>query len=231
MSFSPTTGGAQGGEIESVLRQMLEQYLLGIDISSAGDEARTINKVVNVPEVTGFGDIIDNAIRTAVLRYMEDEGLIGGSAGNSGGEAETPVGKGKAAQALGLSREVLAKLKDPTSLVSEALPFLPHAAVASFVASSVVPILIHEMFKPGGPFDLRFKRIMSEEFNALQDRQTSYDIRIGQKGLIFQSGKGFLNHNQTGVTNTNTLRMLRDGGIDKSFMGEIDYVDHSRGLF
>jgi len=228
MSFSPIGGGSQGGEVESVLRQMFEQYLLGSDISSGGDESRTINKIVYLPEVGGFGDSLDNAIRVAVLRYMEENGLIDGAGSDDSSEKKKGFGE---REAIGLSREAIAKLKDPSSLVAEALPFLPHTAVVAFVTSSIMPIIIHEAFKPGGPFDLRFKRRTEEEYNALQDRQTIYDIRIGQKGLIFQGGKGFLNHNQTGATNTNTLRMLREGGVDKSFMGQIDYVDHSQGLF
>ena len=222
MSFAPIGAGSN---VSDVFRQMVEQFLLGMQISSAGGDSPKINTVVNLPEVGGFGGSLDNAIRIAVLRYIEEAGLR--STGGGGTQEEKGFGE---AEAVGLASKGLATAQNPVSLVSQALPLLPHAIVIAFVVS-LMPTIINELTKPGGPYDLRFKRIMTDEFNALQDRQVSYDVRIGHRGLIFQSVGGFLSHNQTGVTSTNTLRLIRDGGINKDYQTQVDYVDHSRGLF
>ena len=109
------------------------------------------------------------------------------------------------------------------------LALLPHAVLVSFVIS-LLPLIIHELTKPGGPYDLRFKRIVEKEFNSLMDRQTLHDISIGERGVIFQSRTGFINKNGQS-SNANTLRMIREGGVNKQFLTEVDYVDHSKGLF
>lgn len=227
MSFSST--GGTGGEIESALRQMIEQYLNGMQISSAGDESRSINSVTFLPEVTGFGDVLDSAVQTAVARHMEENGLLQG-AGGLGTEGKDPNAKGLTeGQAVGIAGQGLSLLQNPETLVSAGIVKLPHAVLITF-AISLIPIIIHELTKPGGPFDLRFKRIVEKEFNSLMDRQTAYDMRIGERGIIIQSRAGFINKNGA-MSNTNTLRQIREGGVNKENLNEVDYIDHSKGLF
>lgn len=228
MSFSPTTGGQSGGEIEAVLRQMIEQYLTGMQISSAAGDSPKINKVTSIPEITGFGSVIDNAVQTAVLRHMEDNNMLGNT-GNASNSSSSPDSKLTEGQAAGLVSTGVSRVQNPVSLVSDAIPFLPHAVLVT-LAISLIPIIITELTKPGGPFDLRFKRAVEKEFNSLMDRQTQYDVRIGERSIIVQSKAGFINKNG-GATNTNTLRMIREGGINKEFLNEVDYIDHSKGLY
>ena len=219
--MSMTVGASSSSQVESVLRQMIEQYILGMVISSAGGNSPETNNVISLPEVSGFGDVIDSAIRDAIIGHLEDQ--------NKGDvlPKDQSITEG---QAVGLGRGALSKLQNPAQIVSEGLAFLPHAVVVSF-AISLLPTIINELTKPGGDFDLRFKRKVEEEYNSIEERKYLYDINVGKKGLIFQTRAGFLSHNQTGAMSANTLRLIRDGGIDKSFQTQIDYVDHAQGLF
>jgi len=223
MSFSPT-GAA---DIESVIKQMLESYLKGLQISSSGGDSPKTNTVTSLPEISGFADVFDNAIRSSVLRHMEDNGLLGGVPGEnvSSLSATAPP---DTTSLLGTARSTVSASANPASIVSQGLSLLPHAALVSF-AVSLIPILIEELTRPGGAFDLRFKRIIENEYNALQNRQTQFDIAIGERGTIFQARAGFLN-TQGQSSNTNSLKLIREGGINKNFLTETDYVDHSKGF-
>lgn len=92
MSFSPTTGGQAGGELEAALTQMFRQYLERVDITSSGGDSPKTNRIINLPEVNGFGAVLDTAVRTAVLRHMEDNGLIGSGPGSGAGREGGPGG-------------------------------------------------------------------------------------------------------------------------------------------
>ena len=226
-SNSTNTPTGAGSEIESILRQMIEQYLNGMQVSSAGDESRAINKTVFLPEVTGFGSVIDGAIQSAVdSRVQEGTASATPSIGGGGFEDTESLTE---AQGVGLARQGLSALQNPEVLIGEGLSKLPHAVLVAF-GISLIPIIIQELTKPGGPFDLRFKRIVEKEFNSLMDRQTAHDIAIGERGIIIQSRQGFINRNGA-LTNTNTLRTIREGGINKDVLNEVDYIDHSRGLY
>ena len=222
--MSAIEGGGQGTSIEAVIRQMIEQYLNGIQISSAGGDSPKINEVLFLPEVADFGNVFDAAIRDAVAQHVQE------------GAPPVDISEEKNAQgltegqAVGLANNALSLMQNPEALVAAGLPKIPHAVLVTFVVSSLLPIIIHELTKPGAPFDLRFKRIMEKEFNSLMSRQTAYDFSVGERGLIVQSRTGFLNRH-TGGANTNTLKMIRDGGIDKNMMLRDDYTDHAKGLF
>lgn len=231
MSLSPTGTGSTGGdiggtEIEAAIRQMIEAYLLGANITSAGGDSPKINKIETLPEVPAFGDILANAVQIAVIRHMEDSGIIGNIGDGDIVPKESGLTEG---QAVGIARKGVSTLQNPASLVAEGLGLLPHAVVASFVIS-ILPIIINELTKPGGPFDLRFKRMVEKEFNSLQDRQTSFDLAIGERGLVIQSRAGFLNRHGAS-SNTNTLRMIREGELNRDNFSQVDYTDHAKGLF
>ena len=216
-----------GGEIMSVIRQLIEQTLSTAEITSAGGDSPKINTIrsFDIPS-TDFSDLLDQAIRTAVIRHMEEGGMLEGV--GVGEDKEDPAGL-TASQATRLGGSAMSFLQNPESLVSAGITKLPQAVLITF-AISMIPIIINDLTKPGGPFDLRFKRIMEKEFNSLMDRQSAYDYSIGERGLIIQSRAGSLNRN-TGGVNANTLRILREGGIDKNKMLSLDYEDRSKGLF
>lgn len=236
MSFSPIDGGGTSGAVASIIIQLIQAILRGSNISSAGGDSPKINRVLSTDVNAGdFGGIIDAAIQDLVNQTIQEqeEGRPGlAQLGEQGGDLTTGAGDEGGlteAQGVGLGRQALATLRDPTSLVTEGLSKLPHAALIAF-ALALLPLIITELTKPGGPWDLRFKRIVENEFNALMDRQTAYDIRIGERSIIVQSRAGFINKNGA-ASNTNTLREIREGGINKDFFNEVGYIDHSRGLF
>jgi hypothetical protein len=93
--------------------------------------------------------------------------------------------------------------------------------------------MAEEVFKwltrPGGWLDLRFRRFMQNENNAFLDRQTQRNTLIGLRQVTIQSVAGFRNIN--GIGNENTLRQIREGGVNGNRLALIDFEDHSRGLF
>ena len=222
MSASPITNSGNGGQIEAVIKLMMEQMLNGSIITSSGGDSPKDNKFKFIGEAAGFGDAIENAIQVAVLSHMEENGMFGGlPSSDTSGLTKN--------QKIGIASRGLSSMQNPQQLVSEGLGMLPHAVIVSF-ALTLIPVIIKELTKPGGPFDLRFKRMMDQEMNAFMDRQTQHDIRIGHRGIIIQGRAGFINKNGA-HGNTNTLRMIRDGGIDKSYLNQVDYIDHTKGLF
>lgn len=218
-----SVSGQSSSQLESILRQWIEQYLTGLQITSAGGDSPKINEVAYLPEVSGFGDVIDAAIRDAIIQHMEE---------NTGSGPAVPKDEAglSEGQALSLGRGALSKLQSPQSIVMEGLQYLPQATIIGF-AVSLLPTIINELTRPGGPFDLRFKRAVEEEYNAIEERKYIYDIGVGQKGLRFQLQAGFMSHGQSGALSTNTQRLIRDGGIDRSLQGQIGYIDYAEGLF
>lgn len=225
MSLSPIGGGG-GDQVSSIVTQIIREFFNGVEISSSGGDSPKINHIINLPEVSGYDEAIDNAIRQTVLRHMEDNDMLKGIGEGLGDNAAQGITVG---QGTGLASSAIGFLQNPESLVAAGITKLPQATLVAF-ALSLIPIIINELTKPGGPWDLRFKRIVEKEFNALLNRQAAYDFSIGERGLIVQTRTGFLNRN-TGGINANTLRTIREGGINKNRMLSLDYEDRSKGLY
>lgn len=227
MSASAVGSASIEGEVAGIINQIIQQSLQGLTTTSAGGDSPKTNTVISTGEVTGFEGLLDNAITSIVLRNMEEREIVSGASGGSsieGGDASAPGTGGL----LSSAKQTASLAQNPAALVAAGIAVLPHAVLVSFVAS-LIPLIINELTKPGGVYDLRFRRLVEKEFNALQARQTSYDIGIGERGLIFQSRGGRLSKISS-ATNTNSLRMIREGGINKEFLTETDYVDHSTGF-
>lgn len=222
MSASATGGGNASGELASAILQMLRSA----KFTSAGGSSTVVNEyVAGSVDSVDFASILDSAVTTAVLRHMEDNGLIAGPTESGLPANDSSMTEG---QAIGNLKSTISAGQNPASLVATGLSLLPHAVLLSFVIS-LLPLIIEELTRPGGEYDLRFKRMMEKEFNALQDRQTSFDVAIGERGTIFQARAGFLNK-QGQSSNTNSLRLVREGGINKERLTETDYTDHSKGF-
>lgn len=131
-------------------------------------------------------------------------------------------------QASSQTRKTIGALGSPAGIFTSAIPFLPHAALVS-LSLMLAPFIFDQLTKPGGPLDLRFKRIISDEVNAFLSRQTQKDTEMGVRPVIIQSKTGFTATN--GVNNYNTLRGIREGGIDKERLDRIGMVDHTKGVF
>jgi len=208
MSFSPSTGGQSGGELDSVLAQMFRQYLERIDISSSGGDSPKTNRVTNIPEVTGFGGILDTAVRVAVLRHMEDNGLVGtgangAQAGREGGAGRDPLRMlGQAQSALSSPSDFL--LSQAQTLVPILVPLLT-VALSPQIAETAIDLFT----APGMPLDPRVKRMIQQEVFGILDRQTQENSRIGIRNVSIQSKAGFLLNNGGG--SQSLLQQVRDG--------------------
>ena len=101
-------------------------------------------------------------------------------------------------------------LADPRSfLVGQAFGaarFIPHAFVL-FMAKEVFEIIRDTYFGPGGPGDVRFKRIASEQIQAFQDRRERADLAV-----------------KRAVVTTSTLGDLR-GAAASGKVGGTNYTD------
>ena len=129
-------------------------------------------------------------------------------------------------QGISLTSKAMKVSQDPTSIVAMALRRLPHAALIAF-AISLAPLIFDILTAPGGPFDVRFKRVVDEEISAFLSRQTQKDTEFGTRQVIIQSKKGFTASN--GANNYNTVRGIREGGLDKERLDRIGMIDHTKG--
>lgn len=77
--------------------------------------------------------------------------------------------------------------------------------------------------------DVRWKRMMQDEFNAFLDRQDQMNTFLGYRQVIVQSRAGFLAHS-SGAGTYDTVRDLREGGMDKDRQEIVGLVDLARDL-
>ena len=184
------------------------------------------NFVKDIREVR-FGNDFDQQFEAAVVEAVQ-EYLVENPP--KADEKDIPISAAKdtfgETKALSLTRQGIGIAKDPTNIVAMALQRLPHAALIAF-AISLVPIIFDMLTMPGGPFDVRFKRIVDEEISAFLARQTQKDTEFGYRQVIIQSKLGFTAPN--GVNNYNTVRGIREGGLDKERLDRIGMIDHTKG--
>jgi len=90
-------------------------------------------------------------------------------------------------------------------------------------------MIFDELTRPGSVLDLRWRRIISNEVSAFLSRQTQKDTQFGVRQVIIQSKTGFTATN--GKNNYNTLRGIREGGLNKELFDRIGMVDHTKGVF
>jgi len=121
--------------------------------------------------------------------------------------------------------------QDPIGAISGALKGipLPHAQLVALTLA-LTPILLKELTRDGSALDLRWKRFALKEENSFLDRQTQRNTQIGLRQVIIQSRAGFIQMNGAGG-NENTIRQIRDGGVDGNRLAQINIVDHSKELF
>jgi len=181
-------------------------------------------------DIIGNNEEINAAIREAVENITSDPDSAESLSDNLLA-SEQKTGKNKVSlekSAIGGISKVIGAANNPASIVAAGINILPHAALLAF-AISITPFIFDVLTKPGGPLDLRFKRIISDEVNAFLSRQTQKDTEFGVRQVIIQSKTGFTATN--GANNYNTLRGIREGGIDKERLDRIGKVDHTKGVF
>jgi len=158
----------------------------------------------------------DDELREAIIDLvgdafdLEDPDDLAQDLLDSEGEKKGKKKKGNLeSKTAGNVRKTIGVLDNPANIVAAGIPFLPHAALITF-AIMLTPLIFEQLTKPGGPLDLRFKRIIDNEVNAFLSRQTQKDTEMGVRPVIIQSKTGFTATN--GANNYNTLRGIREGG-------------------
>jgi len=206
--------GMEGGEMDIIgsneeINDAIRQAVGGI----ASDSDITADT-----EDTQIEDLISNLSAEEVGDLTSDILDAEGRTGKKGNQRG-------ALRALSMSSGIG---NDPASIIAKTLPFLPHAALIAF-ALLLAPLIFDILTKPGGPLDLRFKRIISDEVNAFLSRQTQRDTEMGVRQVIIQGKTGFTATD--GKNNYNTLRGIREGGVNEERLTRIGMKDHSKGVF
>jgi len=184
-------------------------------------------RVADVIPVSDSG--IDEEFRVEVQNIIQDEVKTQIQALEKEGAPKQSSPEGSTSPDLqGPALEAFQLIKNPGSLVAKGLKFLPHAAAVLF-AIQISKYVFAEITKAGGSMDLRWRRQMDDEFNAFLDRQTQRNTQIGNRQVVIQSAAGFIQMN--GAANENTLRQIRDGGVDGTRLARVDLTDHAKGLF
>ena len=212
-----------GGVITSNIVDLLKRT----QITSASPGWTNIVKDVIVSELgSDFDAELEAAIKEQIeeLKVTNPEIFAGGTS-----TATTKIPKKKGfgeAQGISLASKTLRGAQDPEIIVTMGFLYLPHAALVAF-AISLAPLIFYLLIKPGGPFDVRFKRIVDNEINAFLSRQTQKDTEFGVRQVIIQSKLGFTASN--GVNNYNTVRGIREGGLNKERLERFGMVDQTKG--
>lgn len=178
-------------------------------------------------DIIGNNEEINAAIREAVENITSNPDSAESLSDNLL-NSEQKTGKGLEKSAIGAASKVIGIANNPASIVASGITLLPHAVLVAF-AISITPFIFDILTKPGGPLDLRFKRIISNEVNAFLSRQVQKDTEMGVRQVIIQSKTGFTASN--GANHYNTQKGVREGGIDKERLDRIGKVDHTRGVF
>jgi len=220
--------------LDSIIKQMILSAFRSANMTSASPGH--INRFIGIEsqggmDIIGSNEEINAAIREAVQGFVDDPDSAESLAQDllDSEEKTGKKSKGKLQQAGLSSVSTIASVgQDPISLVASVLPKLPHAALV-LLAISLASIMFDFFTKPGGPLDLRFKRIISDEVNAFLSRQSQRDTEMGVRQVIIQSKTGFTAVN--GFNNYNTSKGLREGGLNKEQIDRIGKVDHSKNIW
>lgn len=206
------------------IRSLIERMLKNSIIRSPRFSDYRIEEVIPVSD-SG----LDEEFRVEVQGIIQEEVKTQIQALEKEGPEKQSSPEGSSTPDLqGPALEAFQAIKNPGSLVAKGLKFLPHAAAILF-AIQISKYVFAEITKAGGSMDLRWRRQMDEEFNAFLDRQTQRNTQIGNRQVVIQSTAGFIQMN--GAANENTLRQIRDGGVDGTRIARVGFVDHAMGLF
>ncbi len=185
--------------------------------------------VVKDVRVTGLGSEFDQELDIAIAEKIEEFKVT-----NPEFFEEIPISKepktakiqGTEKIATGLARQGASLVQNPANAFASLIPLLPHAALLA-LAISLAPFIFDFLTKPGGPMDLRFRRIIREEINGFLSRQAQKDTEFGVRQVVIQSKTGFTAAN--GQNNYNTLRGIREGGVNEELLARVGKVDHTKG--
>lgn len=214
--------------IRSIIQQMILSSMRGAKITSANPtHTNTVKEIVSSEIDIGS----DEEFKEAIIELLGDVVTESKDAQDLAQDLIDADSKKKGtneAKAAAATKKVISKAENPASIIGDVIAILPHAKLVA-LALVLAPLIFKIFTKPGGPLDLRFKRIIDDEITAFLSRQTQKDTEYGVRQVIIQSKIGFTATN--GKNNYNTVRGIREGGIDKERLDRIGMVDHSRGVF
>lgn len=206
------------------IRGLIERMLKNSIIRSPRFSDYRIEEVIPVSD-SG----IDEEFRTEVEQIIQEEVKTQIKELEKEGPAKQSSPEGSSIPDMqGPALAAFQAIKNPGGLVAKGLKVLPHAAAVLF-AIQISKYVFEEITKAGGAMDVRWRRQMENEFNAFLDRQTQRNTQIGTRQVVIQSAAGFIQMN--GAASENTLRQIRDGGVDGTRLARVDLPDHAKGLF
>ena len=210
--------------LSSVIIQQMISLLQNSSFTSANPIKTNYVKDIND---AGLDAAFEQELVDAITEIIEQNTPPSSTTTPETPEAKTPKKKGFGeAQGISLASKTLRGAQDPASIVTMGLRYLPHAALVAF-AISLAPLIFDLLIRPGGPFDVRFKRIVDNEINAFLSRQTQKDTEFGVRQVIIQSKLGFTASN--GVNNYNTVRGIREGGLNQERLDRFGMIDQTKG--
>ena len=214
--------------LADVITSYVVDLLKEAQITSASPEWTNTVKDVRI---TGLGADFDYALQEAITETISEiattnPDLFGGGASTTTAKKTTDKKGTKERQTARLVRQGITIADNPAVLLAEGIRYLPHS-ILILLAISLAPLIFDILTKPGGPLDLRFKRIIDDEINGFLSRQTQKDTEYGVRQVIIQSKTGFTATN--GVNNYNTVRGIREGGINKDLFDRIGRIEHTKG--
>lgn len=121
----------------------------------------------------------------------------------------------------------LSGAKNPVGLGMSAVAMIPHAALV-MLAIAITPLIIDQLKSPGSMLDIRWRRIMELEFNALMSRQDQWNAQIGVRQVYVASHDQFLIGNGAALSESN-LRRVRES--DQRIADRLEFTDHALELF
>lgn len=207
------------------IRQFVENALMSMHISSAGGDSPKINYVRDVDiNPADFDQIIRDEVERIIDERLDevqgDQTKVESDLGTSEGSIESG--------AVSTIKTGSSLVQNPAGAMGMLMGFMPHAALIA-LALSLIPIIIKELKRPGSILDVRFKRLMEDEFNAFLSRQEQMNTQLGYRQVIVQSKAGFLA--QAGGAGTyNNLVDKRMGGLDPRRQEMVGLVDHAKDL-
>jgi len=164
--------------------------------------------------VTSLGIETDKTEQDLAFDLLDAEGKV----------SKTKGGKSKSQALLGAAKAGA----DPVDYVQQYAKRLVPILLPLLVAAGLSDIIVETALSPGGILDRRLRRMITQEFNGLLDKQTQKNFHIGTRQLVIQSRAGF--RNIAGIGSEDSLRQIRLGtgnGLRKS---ALDYIDFSKGV-
>lgn len=189
------------------------------DLKKYVDEFERLDRVES--KLMNEDESLEQALKDAVDEAIDE-------AGETGSIMDIPAGgtdsKGKPLYKTaqrGLSQG-LEGIQDPKGFILTTIThYLPMIAPV-LLLPMLVEAVIREITKPGGWFDMRFKRDIPAELNNLFSRMEKQNRRLGITQVIITSTTGF--RQMQGANSGNTFAHIRESGY-----ANIGLVDKAAG--